>query len=77
MRLAAVLITTLIICIFCICVLPCPFGLCKEKRAKEEEKPALVTAAEKIARGKTFTDRKAENVSFTLSPIKAYIKISF
>jgi len=71
-RLGIIIITALIISLFS------PFSAsAEEEKAKSAPKPTLVVTAERIARGKTFTDKNSENVSFTLRPIRAFLKISF
>ena len=72
MKLWTVIITALIISLF-----SCSGAFCKEKKATPVSKPAFIASVESIARGKTFTDQNAQNVSFTLQPTRAYIKISF
>ncbi len=72
MRLAIVLITALILGLF-----SCPAAYAKEKVGGDLQKPEFVTSIEKIAKGKTFNDQNSENVSFTLKPTKAFLKISF
>jgi hypothetical protein len=72
MRLSIALITALILGIF-----SSPAGWAQEKAAKDQPKPELVTSIERIAKGKTFNDQNSENVSFTLSPMKALLKIAF
>jgi len=72
MRLAAALITALILGLF-----SCPAALSREKANVDSQKPDFVASVEKISNGKTFQDRNSENVSFTLSPMKALLKIAF
>ena len=72
MRIALALIIALIFGL----ISPLP-SQCKEKKEKPAERPELITSFQKIANGKTFKDQNSENVSFTLSPMKAFIKISF
>lgn len=72
MRLALTLIIALIFSLF-----SCPDACCEEKKAKDPQKAEIVASMEKIANGKTFQDQNSKNVSFTLSPIRAFLKISF
>jgi hypothetical protein len=72
MRLAIAIITALILGLF-----SSPAAWAQEKAAKDQPKPDIVTSVEKIAKGKTFNDQNSENVSFTLSPVKALLKIAF
>jgi hypothetical protein len=72
MRLTVALITALILGLF-----SCPAAFAKDKGEGNAQKPELVTSVEKIAKGRTFQDQNSENVSFTLSPMKALFKISF
>lgn len=67
----------IVIAAFAISLLACPGVWCKEKNQKPPEKSAFVSSIEKIARGRTFQDQNTRNVSFTLSPIRAFIRISF
>ena len=67
----------IIIGAFALALLLCPCTWCKEKPKKPQEKPDFVSSVEKIARGRTFQDQHVRNVSFTLSPVRAFIKISF
>jgi hypothetical protein len=72
MRLTVALITALILGL-----ISSPAAYAKEKGEVDSQKSELVTSVEKIAKGKTFQDQNSENVSFTLSPTKALLKISF
>ena len=72
MRLSVALITALILGLF-----SCPAAYAKEKADVDSQKPEFVASVEKISRGKTFQDQNSENVSFTLSPMKALLKIAF
>lgn len=72
MRLAITLITALIFGLF-----SCPAAWAEEKADVDSQKSEFATSVEKISKGKTFQDQNSENVSFTLSPMKAFIKIAF
>ncbi len=72
MRVALIIIITLVFGL-----LSCPGAYCEEGKKKEPQKSEALTSLEKIANGKTFQDQNSEKVSFTLSPMRASIKISF
>ncbi|MFA4874928.1 MAG: hypothetical protein WC956_01790 [bacterium] len=59
-------------------VLICQTCLAGKKKAEPApQKPAFVASIEKIARGTTMQSQDAKNVSFTLTPVRAFITISF
>ena len=66
----------LLIC-FALFQAPCPCLAGKDKAPAPEKEPVLLAAIKRIARGAVLTDRKAENVSLSISPTKAKVSISF
>lgn len=72
MRVALIIIITIVFGL-----LSCPEAFCDEGKAREPKRSEAMASLVKIASGKTFQDQNSENVSFTLSPMRASIKISF